>query len=370
MAIAGLTFSQPNNVKYDFNPPKTAAPSATLNLGAALQSGGLKLTSPQGQVLDASTSSLPQTSGGARSSSQAIPTNIVPQPNSGEIDNLFNSSYDYLGQAESTLRNNFPSVLAEADATFNTNKGILDTNQQTATNTLNQQSTQASTRAQEALAANRRLYSDLNRGYQQRFGGASSAGQAASEIANVEQQRQTGDVYRGLQDTMQTINNQKTQIEGEYRNNILQLEQQKQLAVSNANRDFQNKLLEISKARADLGMSKAQANLQALQEYRNKVFQINYQNMQYQQTLNQQKEQANSSIQHYLTSMNQGLNTTGTAFNNFTAGAGNTNPTTNLQVGAGQPSAQASQYTGQIGNQTAQRQIIGYDSTGNPIYSQ
>jgi hypothetical protein len=314
---------------------------------------------------------------GSTNRAAATPVNSGQQPlptDSGltnQINDLFNPSYDYLNQAEGQLRSDLPNVLNAAQANFDTNKSQLDASNTQAVNQLDLTGTQAGQRNEEALAANRRLYSDLGRGYQQRFGGSTSAGQAASEIANVEQQRQMGQTNRGYADTINQINMQKQNVEAQHQASLLQLQQAKQTAIDQANRDFQQKLLDISKSRADLGTSKAQANLQALQDLRNKVFQINLQNTQFQQTLEAQKAAASQQLQQYSSYAQAGTQAGQGAFNSYAQGAGAVNPTTGLQVGAGTNTAGAvNPYQGQISSQTQARQVLGYDAAGNPIYTQ
>lgn len=294
------------------------------------------------------------TGGSTTKTTKTTPDNSGQQPlptDSGltnQINDLFNPSYDYLNQAEGQLRSDLPNVLNAAQANFDTNKSQLDASNTQATNQLDLTGTQAGQRNEEALAANRRLYSDLGRGYQQRFGGSTSAGQAASEIANVEQQRQMGQTQRGYADTINQINMQKQNVEAQHQASLLQLQQAKQTAIDQANRDFQQKLLDISKSRADLGTSKAQANLQALQDLRNKVFQINLQNQQFNQTLEAQKQASQMNLQQYAQYAQQGVQGGEQNLGAFVNQA-TTNPQTNLQVQAGGAyPGMSNQYTGQI----------------------
>lgn len=289
----------------------------------------------------------------------------MPNIDQAAIDAQYNPQMDYLNSAEQNVRTDQPNVLAAAQGNYDVNKAQLDTGNTTAMNQFGQQTDQATQRNLDATDASQRLYQDLNRGYQQRFGGASSAGQAASEIANVEQQRQSGMLARGYADTQRTIEQQRQGVQASYQNNLLQLNQQKQVAIDQANRDFQNKLLDIQKSRADVQGAKASANLQALMNLRSQVFAINQQNTQFQQTLAAQTNQAHLQLQNYQAMVGAGQGATAQAMAGYNTMA-STNPQTGLGVNGGGSygGQQQPSYVGAITNQGG----IRYDQNGNPIY--
>lgn len=64
---------------------------------------------------------------------------------------------------------------------------------------------------EDALSAARRLYSELQQGYKQRFGGASSAGEAAMALTGNEQQRQMAQTNRQAQQALADIDMQAAQ---------------------------------------------------------------------------------------------------------------------------------------------------------------
>lgn len=234
-----------------------------------------------------------------------------------EINNIYNPAYSYLNEAESALRNQFPSVLQEAQSNYDTNAALLGNQRTSGLGQLDLQGNQASQQNENALAAARRLYNDLRTGYQQRFGGSSSAGQAAFELAGVEQQRQQGQQGQAYQQTLAQIAQQRQSVEDNYKSGLLQLEQQKQVAVNQANRDFQQKLLDITNNRTMLDQAKAQARLSALQELRNQVYTINQQTQQFSQTLEQQRQQAAQQLQTSGNQISAATGASGQATNQF-----------------------------------------------------
>lgn len=245
------------------------------------------------------------------------------------IDEAYNPSFDYLGKAEAALRGDLPDTLQSIEGNNEVSSAQLAASKDQTMGTLNSQQLEAQQRKLYADAANRRLHDEQRMGYRQRFGGMSSAGQAASELSTVEQQRQLGNNQQNLETFSRDIAGKVHEVETNFALGQKELLQRKQDAITQANRDFQNKLLQIEQNRADLNMNKAQARLQALQNLRNQVFQINLQNMQFQQTLEAQKQASLLDIQKYQQT-NGGITSSSTNNLNQFASNVNTNPQTSL----------------------------------------
>lgn len=232
----------------------------------------------------------------------------VPQrqgPSQAEIDGQLNRSIDeaynpqmgYLNEAEAGLRRDFPSIQAELQSQSAANSATLAANKQKAVSGLEKNIAGGKAKKEDALAQARRLYGGLQRGNNARFGGTSSAGAAVSEIQGQEFQRQAGSTERDFGRFMQDSNAQLQQIDTDFNAQSLQLETQKQTAINQAQRDFQSKLMEISRLKAETEGNKAMRRLQALQDLRNQVFTVNQQNTQFMQSLEQMKYQQTLEIQ-------------------------------------------------------------------------
>lgn len=242
------------------------------------------------------------------------------------IDEAYGSSQNYLNDAENNLRSDYPTVLKDITGQYNLGVNQAGSARTNALGAISTQQELATQKNQDVMSDARRLYDELRRGYQQRFGGASSAGQAATELGNLEQQRQQGKIGRDYTNTVNQIEGQRVQVQQKYDESLQQLEQTKNVAVNEANRDFQNKLLQISQSRAENEQAKAQARLSALQDLRNKVFQINLQNMQFQQTLQAQKAAADQQLSQYASTLTQSVSDT-----TNTVGGFNPTVSSNLQ---------------------------------------
>ena len=257
------------------------------------------------------------------------------------IDEAYGASGNYLNQAEGALRSDYPTVLNDIEGQYGLGVNQATSGKSATLNTIGEQQTMAEQRNGNVMADARRLYDELRRGYTQRFGGSSSAGQAASEISAVEQQRQQGKIQQDFGNTMRQVEQARTQVESKFQEQLAQLKQTKDTAVNEANRDFQNKLLQISQSRAENEQAKAQARLSALQDLRNKVYQINLQNLQFQQTLQAQKQQADTGLASYS-------QTLGGYGQDATSSVGGFNPevSSGLQTSANTTGAAANPYVG------------------------
>jgi len=245
------------------------------------------------------------------------------------INDAYGQSESYLNQAENQLNADYPTIQGEINAQGQLNNQLLDNSKTSALNQTGQQATTANQRQESALTKARRLYGELQRGYNQRFGGASSAGDAATEISNQERLRQEGTTRQDYGNTMRAIELQNQEIESNYNTGKLQLQQQTQQSLNEAQRDFQNKLLTISQNRALIGQAKAEARLASLQELRNNIYQINMQNMQFQQQLEAQKQAGQQQLQQFSTQSQGAVSAAQGATDAY-----NPNIQSNLQTGA------------------------------------
>lgn len=270
-----------------------------------------------------------------------------------QINDAYNGTFNYLNQAEQTLRNQLPGVLQEAQTNYDTNANLAGNQFNQANTQLNQNTTTIQQQYESALAAARRLYNQLQTGYQQRFGGSSSAGGAASEIASEEQQRQQGQLMQNRINSLSQIDTQRQTVQQNYNQTLMQLNQQKQAAINQANRDFQNQLLQINQARGQAEDAKANARLQALQQLRDQVFSINQQNSQAQQALTYQAQQAQAQLDQYKAILAASQNAASGAVSGQASANAATNPG-DLTVQGGQQGNSAD-LTGMISNLPASK---------------
>lgn len=278
-------------------------------------------------------------------------SNNVLQPLQGptnqEIDSIYNPTMDYLNQAEGVLNNDYQNALKDLQNNYTFNSSALADQRTTGINQLDQSGQQAWEKKEDVLSTSRRLYDELRRGYSQRFGGSTSAGQASSEIAAVEQQRQQGQTYRDYNSLMADIGFRKIDVESKYQTAVKELKFKQEAAMAQAQSDYQSKLLNISNNRSQINASKAQAKLEALQQLRNNVFQIQKENAQFAQQLELAKLNATKTTSAWETYLNQQMQGGQQALNQAMTSSGYQQPSSNLQASVGSVPG-STQYTGQI----------------------
>jgi len=241
---------------------------------------------------------------------------MTPEQFGAAIDATYQPSLDVLSQAEGYLKEQQPGVeqgIAQQNAL---NKKQLSDTRATQVGVLTANKNSAIQRKESALAAARRLYSELQQGARQRYGGASSAGEGASILMGNEQQRQMGQTQRETQNALSEIDRQSVDLENNFVTQNMQLETQAQIALRDAQSEFQNRLLQINSNKAQTEQAKAQARLQNLIDLRNQANVINQQKMAYAQQIELMKQQSAISLQEYKAK----LGMAGTNANNALAG--------------------------------------------------
>ena len=216
-----------------------------------------------------------------------------------EINNQYNEKMKYLQGLEGDIRAGQPGIMEGIEKDLTASKSKAGSAKTKELGVITGSETKATHRKEDALSAARRLYDELRRGGRQRFGGASSAGDAMNTLLGVEQQRQMGQTRRSFADTMQELSNQKLNVENQYQDQLLQLDADHQKAVNEANQEFRARLDQINQNRVMASDAKSQARLAVLQDLRDKAFQINAQHEQFKQQLSLMREQQQLQLDTY-----------------------------------------------------------------------
>lgn len=250
-------------------------------------------------------------------------------PSDEELNAVYNPTMNYLNQAEAQVRGDYPTVLDAAQKQYESAIAELTSNKKKNEGTIAENTVQAGQRKEDALTAARRLYDELRKGYGQRFGGSSSAGQAASEIAAVEQQRQQGGVQKDYGTTIRQIEQSRNQLETDYQTGQAKIQEQKSLALQQAQQNFTQQILQIQSQRAQTESQKAAAKLQALTDLRNQAYQTQQQAAQYQQNLDMFYRQQQADLQTYAAKLQMAGQGSASAIAQYLP---STQPTSNLQI--------------------------------------
>ena len=235
-----------------------------------------------------------------------------------EIESMYNAGMGAWNTAQTTAEAGKTAMERQAEADYAANVGQLGTTKTGALGGLETQKRKGQTQKEDAMAAARRLFAELQMGRRQRFGGATSAGQAASEIQGAEFQRQQGQTARQTNEFFQQIEGQKQNVESQYQAGLLQLQQAKQQSLTNAQLEFSNIISQIASGRAQTEQQKSQMRLNALLDLRNKAFAIQQQDMTFKQQLALMKEQSLQNMQSYSQTAGGAVQSGTTAYGNLT----------------------------------------------------
>jgi len=246
--------------------------------------------------------------GGAITTSKQDKVNKVNTDKGGEVALDYATNYadqmspeQYYAMIDQEASNS-QKFLDEQEAAVNADRdtSLANLEKQRATN-----KETALTTKEDAQTAARRLYSELQQGYRQRFGGASSAGEAAQALTNVEQQR------------AMAANNRT------YQSAITQVDTSADSAIASAQSEFRNQLLTISQNRTQVESERLAARRQALSDLSTKVFQIQQQRETFKQNLQLMQEQARLQNESNLSSLSTNPTSTLTTSGNQTTASGN-----------------------------------------------
>ncbi len=231
------------------------------------------------------------------------------------VDEQFSPIFGIYDQAESNLNQQYPGLISEAEAQAKASRGLLDNSKLSAQDLLSTQKQSAIQGGQNQTADQRRTLQELTQANRQRFGGSSSAGQAASEIQGREFQRNTFQIGQQTQNALQQVEQKRLEVDRTYQSSLQQLEVNTQKAKNDLQRSFQDKLLEINSGRANTASQKAAARMEALQQLRNEAYQIDMAKMQFAQQLQMQREANAAQLAAATKQFTSGVNT------NYTTGA-------------------------------------------------
>ena len=221
------------------------------------------------------------------------------------IESGYAGQFDALGQQQSALEEARRLAEGTIGSQYGENLSKAQGAKASTAGKLKQNQVEAEQRKQDALNSARRLYNELQSGYRQRFGGATSAGEASQAILGAEQQRQATGIGRDYGTAVAQIKSQEVDLENNFNTAIRELDTQKQTALRDIQSNFMTNLNQINTNRAQTTQAKEQAKLQLLNDMRNQALQIDQQNRQYAQQLELMKEQQRMSLQSSLAGMQQ-----------------------------------------------------------------
>ena len=264
-----------------------------------------------------------------------------------QLDAIFNPQLATLNNQVGGVTDAYNTTVGGINDQYDlSNSSINDANAD-ASASLVSSGNEAGTRKEDALTSATRLYDELQRGGQQRFGGASSAGEAYQTLTAVEQQRKQGTIQTQFETAMQKVGELKANLKSKFMLAIKELEVQKNEALGQAKLSFDDGIRQIQAAKNQIASDRATASLNLLQDLRNKVYQINLQSLQFKQQLATNNEISNGTVDKYTQTWLQQQQQAMNDVSQFGTLAMNEAGKTRLGIGAGQVQAPQN-YVGQI----------------------
>jgi hypothetical protein len=250
------------------------------------------------------------------------------------------------GQKRSQAESQKASMEGDVMAQYGGNVKALETSRGQGQREIAGAETTAGQTKENALTAGRRLYSELQMGGQQKFGGASSAGQAYGELTGREFQRGQAQTHQAFQNAMTKVMDMKSTLQEKFDSSLNNLMIQKDSAIGEVRRWFQDKLGEIDALKAEAGVNKSTQRLELLQNLRNQVYQINLSATQTQAQLAKQLQAQQAELDKYTQLLSSNSTALGQNQEQL-ANVATSNPTSSLAM-SNNNIGPTQQYTGRI----------------------
>ena len=264
-----------------------------------------------------------------------------------QLDSIYSPIQAALSGQEQTLNESFAPVPGQIQAQADLSMQNIGQQRAQGTRELGAQETAAGARKEDALTSATRLYDELQRGGQQRFGGSSSAGEAFQTLTSVEQQRRQGTIQSAFETAMQQVGALKSNLEEKFALAQKEIEIQKNEAVQTATNEFKNALQQIQSSKAMAQSDRATANINMLQDLRNKVYTINLQSLQFAQQLALNDKASKAKVDAFAQQIIQATTGGQQAGTNMGNQLANVNAT-KYGMGSAQTPATTQAYTGRI----------------------
>lgn len=307
---------------------------------------------------------------------QPGPAPTTPQAPSGpsaqdqitsQLDAIFSPVLDQLNQNATDTNTNYNRQVGDINQQGASAQASLDAQNTIGTNQIDQQATDAAGVKTDALTAATRLYDELSRGGQQRFGGASSAGEAYGALTAVEQQRRQATIQTAYDGAMQKVAGFKNDLLTRYDDAKQTLTSQISTQLSAASQAFTDAMGAINSQKATAQSEKASNVLTTLQDYRNKVYTINQQGQLAMQQLAANSQVSLAAVDNYTQQMMNSVTSGSNMLANMSQAVNQAAGSTKLGIGTTPTTIAPITQTGSITTNKVAPAGYHYDANGNLV---
>jgi len=313
--------------------------------------------------------------GGSGSGSGGNSGTTTTQQNTGggtpditsQLDAIFSPVLDQLNQNATDANTSYNRQVGDINQQGVSAQASLDAQNTIGTNQIDQQATDAAGVKTDALTAATRLYDELSRGGQQRFGGASSAGEAYGALTAVEQQRRQATIQTAYDGAMQKVAGFKNDLLTRYNDAKQTLTSQISTQLSAASQAFTDAMGAINSQKATAQSEKASNVLTTLQDYRNKVYTINQQGQLAMQQLAANSQVSLAAVDNYTQQMMNSVTSGSNMLANMSQAINQTAGSTKLGIGTSPTTIAPITQTGSITTNKVAPAGYHYDANGNLV---
>lgn len=198
------------------------------------------------------------------------------------VNDAYNATMNYANQAESTIRGYQPGIEESINRTAGDQEANTRTSYDRGGRVISSAEGSAQQREQNAISAARQALTESQLGAGQRFGRGSDIFKALGEYGTTKFQQTAGQARNVTQQVMGQLAEQKLQLEENFKNTMNQIGTWKQNAIAEAQRMFQDKLLEISSIREGAEADRSAMRIAEIQRLQQTMDQIKFMTYQYQ----------------------------------------------------------------------------------------
>lgn len=231
---------------------------------------------------------------------QGAPLEQSPQgPDVSAVNAAYDQALGALSQAEGAQQDIYNTAIGQAEASGKARRGEAEAEQTRRLGEYGQQRTRETDRTNSAIAEARRQAAQIIQGLQARFGGTTGTGGFSGELVGSSALQNIGANRVSLQQTLGQISQAENNVKDTTAKLLDQIEQDTLYAKERAGSELKQILADIAGKKGALAVDRANANMQALQNYQSLLSDINARNTQFKQALYQRAQAAQDQVNNF-----------------------------------------------------------------------
>ena len=218
------------------------------------------------------------------------------QPPEQDFQSLIAGPLEALSQQEAALQGALPTDIGFAEQQAGSQKAGITGQQKLGQQSFGNQRTAAQGERQSAIAEARRQASEIQQGIQSRYGSTTGTGAFTSELLGRQAMKTIADYNQSYQGTLSKIGEAENSLNLTVTNKITDIDQTLTLNKQRLQDQLKKDLADISYKRGELESRKAEARMQALQNYASIINQQAQQANQFKQQLALQAQKSKDAL--------------------------------------------------------------------------